>query len=168
MVLWGYIYSEMTKKEYIRYVRCLTKGVFGHKNIKAILIENGFTKIGYGHYKTVYQHADYPQWVVKVFNGKDWWYYDHSSAGILPEELEPFWLKNIYICRRFAIQPRVNNMGGNDKEALEFFKQYFNGKHYEKYDIYQSNTRYHDGRPVLLDYTDNVGKNHPKWRWPSL
>lgn len=158
----------MDKKSYIQLIRNILKGIRDNHVIKRTLEKNGFHRIGRGCYKSVYTHADYPNWVVKVFNGNNWWYWDHSSVGILPQELKPFWLKNIYICRRYAIQPLVDGAGGTDKDAYDFFVKTFNGKHYEYYDIHLPNTRYHNGKPVLLDYTDKIGKGHPKERRPTL
>jgi len=129
----------------------------------------GFELISSGALKKVF-YLPGTAWVVKVFRKRTDWYYDHSTCGIIPTELLPYWLRNIFVCRRFVIQPLVNNIGGDSSFATDFFKRRF-GKNraYERFDIWHNNARYHNGKPVLIDFTDKLKSVfHPKYRWPAL
>ena len=155
-------------KAFVQHVRAITKGCRHPHHTIAALELNGFRKIGAGALKQVYQNEKHPEWVVKVFRKRFMWYWDHSTCGIIPKAIQKFWLKNVFVSRRYVIQPFANRVGGTDAEASKWFKRKFNGKEYPKFDIYVHNTRYHDGNPVIVDFTDRIGKNHPKYRWPRL
>lgn len=153
---------------FIKHVRTVTKGCRHPKYTLAALEANGFRTIGQGAFKKVYRSEQYPDWVVKVFHRRTQWYWDHSTCGIIPKMIQEFWLKNVFVCRRYVIQPYANGLGGTEKDANDWFKKRFNGKEYPRFDIYVNNTRYHNYKPVIVDFTDRKGKNHPKYRWPRL
>ncbi len=122
----------------------------------------GFDQIGSGAFKSVFHNLQYPHWVVKVFNGRSKWYYDHSTVSILPTDLKSYWLGNIFQSRRFVIQHHVRP----NKRAWKRIDREIGGDSYRRFDLYRGNCGYYKGNPVVMDYTDNLQSvPHPKYRW---
>lgn len=158
----------MTDNQFTKFIRELVRGCNDLHKLRGILKNKGFYKIGEGAYKKTYYNDNYPYWVVKVFKEPGIWYGDHSTCGIIPKEIQPYWLKNIFVSRRFIIQPFANEKGGTDEEANQWFKEKFNGQEYPKFDVYINNTKYHNGKVVLIDFTERLKKRHPQFRRPRL
>lgn len=153
----------MTKHEFVKWVRQITKGCIKWRRICQVLEIYGFKLVGAGAHKRAFLHKNYPQWVVKVFDGPTIWYYCHSTTGIIPKPLQPFWLKNIYVCRRFIIQPYANGKGGTNREAYKALKEILGKGISSKYDLFECNVRYHDGNPVIIDFAHyNITKKEDK------
>ena len=156
----------MDNKQFIKYILNMVKGCRHPNQTMNILLLNGFKELNRGAWKRVYYNSDYPTWVIKVFKRRTGWYHDHSTCGIMPKTIKKYWLSNIYVCRRFVIQPYANGIGGTSKEAKQMIDQEIPNS-YENYDIWSNNVMFHNNRPVVIDYSHKKNKRH-KFRWPTL
>jgi len=159
------------EKKFVEYIKELTKGQVISGRIKDAIKKAGFERIGHGHHKNAYFNKKYPNWVVKVFNFNKSWSDDVSTIGIIPIELQPHWIKNIYVCKRFVIQPIANEKGGTREDAVKWFEDRFRGQHYERFDIYRNNAFFHDSKPSLVDFSVRIFPRHwypYKLRKPQL
>ena len=141
----------MSHEPLLNRVRSLLKGRHCEWSNVGHLWHNMFYEVGQGGCKITMAHPEFPGWVVKLFKHRRYFRRDHSSLGYIVPELVPFWLPNAYVCNRFAIQVRADGVGGTQEEASKIIRAALEGK--PNWDRHAQNAAFHQGKPVLLDYS---------------
>jgi hypothetical protein len=134
-------------------VKSLSKDDLPIKKLKDTLEVKGFQFIARGCYKLVYQHPNWKDFVVKVYDEPP----QNDCGKPLPLPLERYWMKPVFQTNRVMVQPFANGEGGTGMEAMRFFKpilamieEALNDTWH--YDLHAGNCKFHNGIPRIIDY----------------
>lgn len=112
----------------------------------------GFTVLSEeGGFKMVYEHDEFPEWVVKVFlHGVN----PKKDCINVPKQIKPHYLTPVYTDLNLLIQRRANELGGSPEDAMNriLTLKGFTQRYCDFMDIREENVRFHDYRPVIIDF----------------
>ena len=129
----------MKFKQFLPVAKKLNK-IYDPDFIVAKLEKLGFREIGQGARKNVYCRDDI-DFVVKVIVGED--------EGLIPKEIRPFWLKNLYRGENIHIQPKCQKISRKIKRKK--IDTRLRRRFYQKYDCHAHNVMVYKGREVIID-----------------
>jgi hypothetical protein len=117
----------------------------------------GFKFLFSGAFKWVYYHLDFPEYVFKVWkdeNDRDVDCFKTARASISPK-FQKYFLWPIYERKFFFVQIKANGIGGSSAKALKEIEFFCEENGYNLIDdIRRSNVRFHDGKPVIIDFCE--------------
>lgn len=142
------------------------QGYYTFKDLCTTLRRRGWTHIASGANKRVFWKQG-QGCVIKVFKHRGGWYSDLSTCGIIHKKLVDYWLDNVYVCRRFTVQPAAYESVRYRKRAWKLLAKKMSESFMADWDIKEHNVGMYLGKPVIFDY-GNWENPGPRNRKPTL
>jgi hypothetical protein len=136
----------MNQDKFISLVKSITKGLYLDE-ISGVLRKNGFKFFFAGAYKNVYRHPEHKDFVVKVYkHASDY----QEDSYYCPKRISRHVLHPLFKSKKYLIQEFANGRGGDSRSACNKILKELKTARY--FDIEPRNCRFHNNRPVIIDY----------------
>lgn len=144
----------MTQTEFASWIELLIGEEKSIHKIMDTLQKVGFKFLDNGCYKCVYRHPSYNEYVVKVY--REEWHHETDSPKKVPRNIKTYYLQPFVWNERYMIQEFANGVGGNNERAWQRIMDAIgfqnDGDSEPPFDIHHDNTRFHNNRPVVIDF----------------